>query len=277
MIRVIQFVIAGCLAAVVIGCEAQDNRPVWEQVKIGDLAGLDTYKDQNSQSLKTINFDITIFEIPAGNIDGLDKARQMLYSKPLYFNNYAAFRANSFSAGFGRGHMYRQLTDLLTAAKGRKVQTTSLLLPHGQADSINIARFRKQQTIWYYTSYGALEGTSVGSGSLTLRIRAEKIPAARGSCTVYVLPAFQRSTAVLIPQLAKREKSCGVAFNSLGIKLTMTPGDFVLLGPEKYISNEATLAGMFFSRLGRKPIVSTYNSKAGAVINLYLIACTRID
>jgi hypothetical protein len=255
-----------CAVVLLTGCNAPEkDEPIWQQVKIGDLAPSDNGKRPAGRLLKTTNFNIYTFEIPAENIDTLDDVWQMLYTKPLRFNDYDAFKANSFLVGFGQVQMWDKIANLLHTADGKKVQTASLLLPDGQANDLTIARLDNELTIFYISSAGSMEGAAVGPGKLALRIKAEKIPGSRGVRDVDIKPAFSPLIKSLISQPGARKKPGELLFTSAGFKLKMSPRDFIFLGPEKYISPQATLDSLFFTRHKPKPVVRTY-----------LIVCTRI-
>ena len=266
MTRLFQITVLSCAGLLLTGCNSPEkNEPIWRHVKIGDIAPSHTNEQPGGQLLETINFGVYIFEIPAENISALDGVRQILYTKPLKFNDYESFSANSFSAGFGQIQMWNKIRNLLLAAGGKKVKTVSLLLSGGQADDLLIARLYKKQTIFYVSTDGSMEGVTIGPGELALRIKAEKIPGSRGVYNVNAEPVFPSPTRSAIPQLAAREKSGEFLFTSAGFGLKMSPGDFVFLGPVKY-TDQMTLAGLFFSRDDRKPVIRTY-----------LIVCTRIN
>ena len=266
MTRAFQFMVLSCAALVLTGCNAPEkDQPLWQQVKITDLAPSRGTQRPGARLLKTMNFDIYVFEIPAGKIDILDDVWQMLYTKPLRFDDYDAFGANSFSVGFGQTRIWNKVADLLRAAGGKKVETISLLLPDGQANDVAIAILDNEQTIFYVSTEGSMEGVTVGPGAVALRIKAEKIPASRGVCNVSALPVFSPPISSSIPQLAAREKSREFLFSSCRFGLKMSPGDFVFLGPEKYEEHQITLASLLFSRVKPEPAVRTY-----------LIVCTRI-
>ena len=60
----------------------------------------------------------------------------------------------------------------------------------------------------------------------------------------------------------------------------MGPGDLVLLGPERYISDQRTLGGLFFS----KPEGSLFFSETGRkppeikpAVKLFVLVCTAIN
>ena len=267
MTRVFQIAVLSCAGFLLIGCNGPEKTDaLWERVKITDIAPSHSDKQAGPQLLKTIDFGIYIFEIPAENVSALDDAWQALHTKPLRFNDYDAFCANSFVVGFGQVQMWNKIADLLRVAGSRKVETVSLLLSDGQAQHIDITGLDSEQTIFYISTGGSMEGVTVGPGELALGIKAEKIPGSRGVCNVDAQPVFSSPIRSSIPQLAARAKSDDFFFTSAGFKLKMSPGDFVLLGPGKYISNQITLGGLFFSRPGRWPVV-----------RVYLIVCTGIS
>jgi hypothetical protein len=201
--------------------------------------------------------------MPAEDVNVLNYVQQMLYTKPLQFNDREALKANSFSAGFGQIEMWNTIANVLREAGCKHVETVSLLLPDGETNDFTITRLGREQTIFYTSSSGSLEGVTIGPGKLALRIKVEKIPGSRGVCNVSATPVFTPPT--LIPQLAGRAKSNEFFFTSAGFYLKMSPGDFVLLGPEKYIDNQITLGSLFFS-----------NPKPKPTIRMFLLICTRI-
>jgi hypothetical protein len=266
MIRFFQITAFICTAVLLTSCKAPEKeKPIWEQVKLSDLAPPPEVNNAASRLLKTINLDINIFEMPAEDVNVINYVQQMLYTKPLQFNNYDAFKANSFSARFGQIEMWNTIANVLRDAGCKHIETISLLLPDGETSDLTITRLNKEQTVFYTSSAGSLEGATIGPGKLAMRIKVEKIPGERGVCKVNAMPVFPSPITSPIPQLAERAKSNEFLFTSAGFYLKMSPGDFVLLGPDKYISHQITLGSLFFSRPKPKPTV-----------RLFLIICTRI-
>jgi len=253
---------------VLTGCNVlEKDEPIWEHVKIGDIAPSHSGKRPGAQLLEIINFDVYIFEIPVENINALDDVRQMLHTNPLQFNDYDAFSANSFSVGFGQVGMWNEIRELLRVAGGKRVETVSLLLPDGQAETITIARLDSEQSIFYISSEGSMEGATIGPGELALWIRAEKVPGSRGVCKMSALPVFSPMRRSSISQLTARAKSDELPFTCCGFELKMSPGDFVFLAPEKYIGNQITLASYFFSRPKPRSVVRTYLIVCAEIVN----------
>ena len=267
MVRFFQIVVLSYVALIVTGCnEPEKNKALWQQVKISDIAPSHSGKELVSQALRTINFDIYIFETPVENVSVVNDIWQMLYTEPLQFNDRNAFSANSFLIGFGQSRIWSSARDLLLAADSKKVETVSILLSDGQTNDLHITKLKSKQTIFYISDDASMGGSTVGPGTLVLRIIAEKIPGSRGVCNFDAQPVFLPPLRSSIPQLTTDSKYGELLFTCYRFGLRMSPGDFVFLGPKEYLSHQVTLGSLFFSRPGRKPIVRSY-----------LIVCARIN
>jgi hypothetical protein len=267
MIRFFQIMVLICTATLLTSCKATEKeKPIWENVKLSDLVTSSDVNNPEGRPLKAVNLDIHTFEMPAEDTNTFNSIQQMLYTTPLHFNDYEAFKANSFSASFGQIQMWNIIANMLRDAGSKHIETVTLLLPEGsETNDFTVTRLNKEQTIFYISSSGSMEGATLGQGRLALRIKAKKIPGLRGVCNVSVMPVFPSPITSPIPQLAERAKSNEFLFTSAGFSLKMSPGDFVLLGPEKYIDNQITLGSLFFSMPKPKP-----------TIRIFLIVCTRI-
>ena len=262
-----------------VGCaESESELPVWEKVKIGDLAPYDIGKTPQTQLIKMTRLDVHIFEIPAENISELDKIRKKLFIRPLQLKNYEAFNANSFIVRFGQVDMWRQTNDWLVGAEGRNIAKVSLMLADGQAQTITIAGLDRPQTIFYTAANGSREGANVGPGIFGLRIKAEKIPGSRGVCDLIAYPVFSPSMESTIPQLDALGKLREFPFTSAAFGLKMSPGDFVFLAPKEYVGDQTALGGLFFSNpRGGLFFSKTKSPEYKTAVRIFLLVCTGIN
>jgi len=265
------FCLAGC-------AESKPERPIWEKVKIGDLAPSRAGKTQQTELLKMTKLDVHIFEIPADNIGEIDKIRKKLFIRPLQLKNYEAFNANSFLVRFGQVDLWRQTNQWLLGAEGRNIANVSLMLADGQAQTVAIAGLDRPQTIFYTGADGSSEGANVGPGVFGLRIKAEKIPGSRGVCDLVAYPVFSPPTESPIPQLNTIGKLREFPFTFAAFGLKMSPGDFVFLAPKEYVDDQTALGGLFFSN----PRGGLFFSKTKApeykpAVRIFLLVCTGIN
>jgi hypothetical protein len=266
MMHVFQIVLFLFITVLLTGCSGPEEIPaVWEDVKIGELAPPQSEEKPGEQLLKTINFRVFVVDVPPENMDAVNAASEILYQKPLWFNNLQALAANSFSVGFGPASIWDKATDILRGADGKTAASISLLLNNGQADEFEILTVDRKQDIFYLSGRELMSSCTVSLGRLALRIKAKKIPGSRGVCSVTFLPVFVPPVGGLVRQLPSQKRPGEVEFSAVGFGSRMGPGDFIFLAPAKYLDDQVTLGGLFFSREGYKPVVRTY-----------LIVCTGI-
>lgn len=280
MVRVIHIAVMGCLGVLLIGCiPAEKQKPIWEKVKIGDISPTQTGK-LPVKPLKTINFDAHVFEIPAENISKLEDAWRTLYIKPLRFNNYNAFKANWFLVRYGPFEMRNKTLDLLRAAGSQTIAKVSLLLADDQPSDLIITGLYSQQAVSYISTEGSRETAAIGPGVLVLRIKAKKIPVSKGVCDLTAYPVFVPPIGTSVPQLAARAKLRELSFACAGFGLKMSPGDFFVFGPEKYISDQTVLGGLLFGKPEGSVFLNETERKMPQrkpAVRIFLLVCTSIN
>jgi hypothetical protein len=265
------FLLSGC-------AKPEPKLPIWETVKIGDLAPQGADKDQKVQLLKMTRLDVHIFEIPADNINELDKMRKKLFVRPLQLRDYNAFSANSFMVRFGQVDIWQQVNNWLFEAEGHNISNVSLMLADGEAQTIAITGLDRPQTIYYTAVSGSREGANVGPGVFGLRISAEKVPGSRGVCNLVAYPVFSPPSESAIPQLKALGKLREFPFTCAAFGLKMSPGDFVFLAPKEYISDQTSLGGLFFSNPRESLFFSkTKSPEYKSAVRVFLLVCTGIN
>lgn len=252
-------------ASALTGCEPPKPPLARENIKIGDLAPIRPEAPANLL-FRTINFDVYIFEVPAKQADSLDDLWRSLYSSPLRFKNARAFEANGFSVGYGQLDTWDQIGDILRSIGAITTEKTSILLADGDSEDVPITELEKELTVFYLDGPSQPAGVTIGPGSLSLRVKAQKIPGSKGLCKVTAQPAF--IPARIDPITAKRIAAGeDFLFRCAEFELNMTGGDFFLLGPEKYTTDRVTLNSLFFWEGDLVPRVKTYFVVCTAIID----------
>lgn len=266
-----------CLLA---GCTQPEKEPIWETVKIGDLAPSNGDKPPQTELLKTINFDLHIFELPADNIDKMDDIWKMLYIRPLRFNDYRAFGKNSFLARFGQVQRWNKIQELLLAADAQLITKVALFLPDGQTQTITVIGLDSPRTVFFTSISGSREGANIGPGILALRVKAKNVPGFKGICDLTAHPVFSVPITSAVPQLSDRVKFREFPFIAAAFGLNISPGDFVMLGPKEYISDLTDLGGLFFTNPQGSLFLSETELKPlelKPTIRIFILFCTRIN
>jgi len=281
MARISSITILTCLALCFGGCKAPDeSEPIWEQIKIDDLAPAYRKKETEAQSPKVMNFDVHVFEVPAENIAKLNHVWPMLAINRLRFSNYDAFIANSFRVGLGRMNTWRRIQDMLTIAGSQKILTVSIVLADGQSEDLTIIGLGAKRTISFISGKSSLNKAVIGPGTIALRIKAAGISGVPNASKLVAYPVFTVPVKTNIPRLADRTKEREFAFSPAAFGLKMNMGDFVLLGPAEYNSDTSMLTGLFFSKPKGSLFptdVTGQTSKLKPAVRLFLLVCTGIS
>ena len=263
------------------GCAGpKDDPPIWETVKISELAPYQGDKPGPSQKVKTINLDVHIFEIPAEHIDKVDAIRKKLYIRPLRLRDYGAFHANSFWIRFGQRRMWNEVYDMLRVAEGKRITRISLMLPDAWPETVAITGSDRPQSIFYTAINGSKEAANVGPGILGLRIQAKTIPTSPGVCSVTAYPVFSPPVKSTIPELDAQVKRREFPFTVAAFGLNMRPGQFIVLAPTEYVKDQTALGGLFFSNPQGSLFFREGQSSPPELkptVRVFLLLCTRID
>ena len=266
------------------GCKEPKQEPVWENVKIGDLADRDPNQSPKANLLRTIDINVLVYEIPVENIDKLTKIRNQLFIPPLRLTSYPAFSGNSFFVRFGPGSSPDDLLNgtlsKLQAAEGQKIANVSLMLSDGQPETITITGIGGPQTVYFTGQSGSKEGAKIGPGIIGLRVRADKVEDTSGICKVVVYPVYSPLMQSPIPTLDERAKLREFPFNSAAFGLNMSPGDFVLFGPEEYLSDQTTLGSLVCSNPRGSMFVNESEKKLPELkpaVRIFVFICTKVS
>lgn len=266
MVRLFQIAAYSCLLILLTGCDGPDRTdPLVAGIKISDLAPVNVPRPAFQTK---IDFNVFTFEIPADKINAFQEIRYQLYRKPLRYTSHDAFEANSFFVGFGQVEMWDKIGSRLRNLGARRAKTASLLFADGQTSDIYVAELRDQEKLYYISTEGSTETATIGPGKVVLRTTAERIPGERGLCRINAIPTFITIAPPAIPllPLGPGKVINEYHFVAAEFRLKMGQADFILLGPKKYIDHRKTLAGLFFSGPGHKP-----------VFRVFLIVCARIS
>jgi hypothetical protein len=265
---------AGCAAP------AKEERRIWQGVKLGDLAPPPDGKRPKATFLATVQMNVHIFELPAQNVDQLDDLWAALSAKSIAMSSYNAFSDNSFRVKFGRIEMWEQIHKLLAEAEAQKVGTVALPVVDSDTTDLGIATLPANRSIVFTGNDLSSQSVTVGPGMLVLRLRSEPIPWARGVRKIIAYPTFTLPTESAIPQLSQMVRRNEFYFSPAAFAVQMGPGDLVVLGPDSYTGEQATLGGLFFARpQGRlflnpnKPGPPQYKP----AVRLYILVCSTIS
>jgi hypothetical protein len=278
MNRVFAIAFLGLVGLFAAGCDKGESKASWENIKIGDIGPVQSGKGLGGQLLKAATFDLYIYEVPGENVGKLEDLWQSLYARGLGFYNYRAFSANLFRVGFGKRFRWSGTQDFLRAAGGKRMAKIALLLADGELQKVTVTGLDRPQELSYIAIDLSREKANVGPGIMALRVSGERLAGERGVCQVIGYPVFWVPATSAIAPLAEQANQREVKFTAAGFGLKMSPDDFVVLGPRKYLSERVTLSGLFFSNLEGTMFLS--KGKAPELkpsVRVFVLVCTGIS
>jgi hypothetical protein len=250
-----------CFALIAAGCDGGNQntqKPIWADTKLSDLSPAQGSRPADAKKISTVNVQIYIYQIPAEKTDKLDEISGLLTLQTFRFNHHKAFTANGFVTGLGRTSSGDKIFGLLNVAGGRKAGSVSLLLQDGQTDYVPVTELFAAKSIFYTTAEDESESKSIGPGRLALRITAQKNRIFRGTYSITAVPAVLSPLMMPGMQIQDTTKLDDIVFDSCSFMLSMSPGDFIFLRPDKYIDSQNSLDSLFFSRPGIRPVVLAF-------------------
>lgn len=263
------------------GCDAPPptTEPTRRQVKIGDL-GPRSPDQPRAIIMGTVNFDVYALDLPADNLDELSSVWQVLSAKPIRTNSYTAFRENGFRVRYGRLRMWKRVQSLLAEAGARGAGTTSLLLSEDTPADLPIADVPAARPISFVGTDLSQQIANVSPGILTLRLRAEPVPGARGVRKIIAYPVHSLPVFVTVPELQATARQREFYFGAAAFATQMSPGDLVLLAPDHYTGERGTLGGLFFNKPVGTIFIDPSQRKPPErkpTVRVFVLICTRIS
>ncbi len=264
------------------GCETPpaEEEQIWKDIKLAEIAPPRGDRLDPPKFLGTVNMEVQVMELPADHVDQLDDLWAILSAKPIRMTSYNAFSYNSFRVRAGRTENWKRIEEVLMTADTQKVSTMSLAVPDNDTSDFPVANLPVGRQIAFIGSNLMRQTANVGPGMLTLRLRAEPIPWARGVRKIIAYPVYTLPITSTIAQFQDQTRQREFYFAPAAFALQMGPGDLVVLGPDQYSGERSTLGGIFFNqpegRLFFNPGKRTPPEHKPAV-RLYILVCTGVS
>ena len=167
--RCLSYIVVLSIAGLALhGCGPNkvEEPPVWENVKIGDLAAKSPEERPQAKFLSTARYDVYVMDLPADNVEKLDNLWQVLSSKPIRMNSYGAFTDNNFRVRFGRIEMIKEIERLLLEAGSQEAGRTSMVVTDNEPSDLPVASMPRPSSISYVAMDLSWKKVDVAPGML---------------------------------------------------------------------------------------------------------------
>jgi hypothetical protein len=229
-----------------MGCKRQAQEPpIWDQVKIGDLASAESPK-QGVPVLNALKIDVHAYSVPAHNIKQLKDLWEPLRLKGLRYTDQQAFHANGFRAARARITVWDTLARALARIQAQKMRTISFILSQDDDNDLALTGLHRPQDVVFTGLDGSEERILIGPGIIAWRLRVEKIPSNPKESKLTAYPVFKLAGVKPMAYQTDLTKSSQIAFLTAAFSVRMGYGDLIVLGPEESLGDASTLGGQFF-------------------------------
>jgi hypothetical protein len=265
------------------GCQggsARQPSPLAGGVTIPELAPPPGDRPPPPQFLVSVGLEIHVLDLPADNIDQLQNLWQILSAAPIRLMSYNAFSENYFRLLAGKIEMWERIQTLLAQADAQPVTTVSLTVAANDKTDLPIAPIPLARPIAFIGTDLSKQAANVGPGLLALRLVAEPIPWARSVRKVIGCPVYTLPTSGAIPELQAQSLRREFYFAPAAFAGQMGPGDLLVLGPEKYTGERATLGGLFFNKPEETLFFNPNKPKPPErkpAVRVYILVCTHVS
>lgn len=234
------------ISTALMGCKQQaPEPPIWEQVKISDLAS-DKSKNSDKPALNALNIEVHVYCVPATNLEKLKDLWELLRLRGPRYRNQQAFKENGFRVARARITVWDTLAAALTRVQAQKERTVSFLLSPGYDSDLPLVRLDTARDISFTGMEGSVQRIRIGPGSIAWRLRVEKSPSGLQETRLTAYPVFKLAGIRPMLHETRLADASQIAFMCAAFNVRMGFGDLIVLGPEASLGDGSTLGGQFF-------------------------------
>ena len=180
-----------CMSAVLVGCQQQTPEPpIWEQVKISDLAS-DQSPEGDKTKLHALNLQVHVYCVPENNVEKMKDVWGMFRLRGPRYKNPEAFRENGFRVARGRITVWDTLALALARVQAQKERTVSFLLSPGFDSDLPLVNLSTARDISFTGVEEPKQRLRIGPGTLAWRLRVEEVGANLGQARLTAYPVFK--------------------------------------------------------------------------------------
>jgi len=214
-----------------------------------DIKITDLIPPENLQKPSQVNLTVFTYEMPAKNASIVTDVYKSLPKNFFKFASINAFKANGFEAGFGQDAIWKQLGDSLGLAMARKSKTDNLLFMDRSTNELVTGRSYHGQKFYLHKRSGSIEPITLKNGQFFWRVKARAMAERKGVALVQI-QILQKEIGTLTSKKLPGFKTGENIYYDMGIRLNMSPGDFVVIGPSAEENPQITLGDLYFQRHG---------------------------
>jgi hypothetical protein len=139
--------------------------------------------------------------------------------------------------------------DALGLAMARESKTDNLMFIDNSTNEMVAGRSYYGQKFYLHKRTGNIESITLKNGQFFWRVKARALAERKGVALVQI-QILHKDLSALTPNRLPGKKTGEQIYYDMDIKLNMSPGDFVVIGPSDKDNPQITLSDLYFQRHG---------------------------
>lgn len=193
---------------------------------------------------------VMTYEIDADNGRYVKELFEELPKSYLKFSDLKIFESNGFEAGFGTERMWPILAGALHRSSAKSVMTNNLLFMDSSTSDVEVASTYRGQSFYLSERNISPQLVKLPAGQLRFRVRARALPERKSVGLVQIEAVHIEDVLPALKKIPGYEQSGETTFGDISMKLNMTAGEFVVIGPNIDDSDQVRLSDLYFRREG---------------------------
>lgn len=239
---------ASILVAGIAGCNEPKQAKQNTHAKTVRLSDIQPAQKPDKPTEMAIT--VLTYEIPEKNKKFVEQIYEELSKQYIKFPDLNVFQDNGFIAGFGMPKNWPVIADLLFLAHSSSTETNNLIFIDSSSSDIVTGATYEGQTFYLSKRRQQHELVKLPAGQLVWRVSARALPNRQGIGLAQIKAVHKEDVLPALTKLPGYENVGETPFNDIAVKLNITPGEFVIIGPDLKDSDRITLSEFFFKRIG---------------------------
>ena len=233
-------------------------------IKLSDLQSRPLVEFQKTPVNASVR--IYTFKIPNKNLDSFRSYVSKMGHGPIIFQSKSAFKNNNLLVGFSVFGDFQNSIKSALDSDGRLISNTEVLILDNDPFDIPLMTVTNPVYISYKDSTGSTKTPELKNGNLAWRILGINDPEIPGTIDLTLEPVFTKTSLFAKTNPELKVQNQDIVFRDLAMNLKFSPGEFIILLPDKTEEDSFDIAAYSFKR--QFDDKNTY---------IYFIYCDRVS
>jgi hypothetical protein len=263
--KILKYIPVLIFVLVLAGCQEQAKKKHWQDVSFDEL--MPHGRAANTKDV-IVGLSLFIFEVDSGKYLDVQSALGGQSDLQVDASANISLAANGMLCGNGDTQNWPRIARSLEDANATVLKRVTLFMTEGISEQIELTNFPQGTSVYYTADNKTSAAIGLPAGSVILDINTKSLIGLKQACRLEIKPIYE---TIKRKVEEKRIPSWQYAFDSIGSKSTIRPGQFVFLSPA--VDDFATAEPRVFKNVGEMIFANRYDEER---VKFCLIVCGLI-